>query len=604
MSIVTQTTDFKVKAGIIVAGTATVSSSTAQTGTLQVQGGAAIAKNLIVGSTSSFYGNVEFYSTVTTNLSVNGQIKSSNIATANTNAGGTGALTLKGGAYVGDNLIVMSTASSTSTGLDNALYVDGGAYIKSHLTAEGPALFKDSVVFGGTATYVLSSNTVYTDNILELHIPPGGVNNSWTFDDGKDVGIRIHYYNTTDTSAAFLFANDTKKFEFYQSGAEGTSTFSNGVYGGIKTGNLWLVDTTATINTYTGALVVEGGIGLGGDIYAGSSVNADSLTVRNLTDTRIVVAGQNGRLYDYASLTYNTSTNVIQGTITTASFANTATTANTANNLAGGSAGALAYQTGSGLTSFIALGTATYVLTSNGSEPYWAAIGGASSASTATNLAGGQAGQIPFQSASGKTAFSSTLTFNTATTILEINGGSTSSGHIAVSGNISSSGTVSTQNLNVLANTNSLNTNSGALTVAGGAGIAKDLWVGGTVNVGAVSTNSSVSLLNGNNLNLTSYTKTGISGNGLVNLDMYNDNDYRSSKYFIQVVDGNDIHVTEMSVFHDGVNAYKTEYGYHYNNGSLGTFNAIYTASNMIVTFLPISATNMTIKIVRWGITP
>jgi hypothetical protein len=605
MSIVTQTTDFKVKAGVIVAGTSTVSSSTGQTGTLQVNGGAAISKNLIVGTTSDFYGDSKLYSnfyvtgtSFLSDVTINGITTSTNTATATGFA--QGSLVLQGGAYVGDNLIVMSTASSTATGLNNALYVDGGFYAKTGLTSEGPALFKDTVVFNGTATYVFSTNTFYTDNILELHIPPGGIDDVWSIDDGKDIGIRIRYYDDSNKNAAFVFANDTKQFEFYKSGAEGTSTFTNGVYGGIKAGSLWLVDTTATSNTFTGALIVQGGAGIAGDIYVGESVSANSLTARNLTDTRLVIAGFGGQLYDYATLTFNTSTNIIQGRITTATnsvFANTAT------NLAGGTAGALVYQTDTGSTNFITLGTATYILTSNGAEPFWAPTGSAATASTATNIEGGQTGQIPFQSAPGQTTFSSTLTYKVDSGTLEVNGGSTASGHIAASGDISSSSTVFTNYLRVSNNTNSTGTATGAVTIVGGVGIGQNLHVGGDITVGVITTNSNVSLLNGNNLNLSSYTKTGISGSGLINLDTYSGSDYRSSKYFIQIVDGTDVHVTEMSVFHDGTDSYKTEYGYHYNNGSLGSFNAIYTASNVIVTFLPAAANNMTIKIVRWSIT-
>lgn len=564
MALVTDNTDFKVKSGIIMAGTATVTSSTGQTGTLQVLGGAAIAKNLMVGSSGTFY--------------------SSNTAT--TDDGGQGSLVVKGGAYINDNLIVMSTAFNTATGLSNAVYTEGGIYAKAHFTSEGPALFKDIVTFSGTATYVYSTNTVYTDNILELHTPETGPEGVWTFDDGKDIGIRIHYYGTTGSNAALVFANDTKKFEFYKSGAEGTSTFSSGIYGGIKAGSLLLEDTTATNSTNTGALIVAGGIGLAGGIYSGDGINAQTLAVRSLTDTRLVVAGLNGQLYDYADLTYNTSTNIIHGRITTSSQATTST------NLAGGSAGALVFQTSTGLTSFIAIATATYVLTSNGTEPYWAPTGSAFDATTATNLAGGLQGQIPFQSSPGITTFSSTLTFNASSRTLEVNGGSTSTGHISVSGNVYSSGTVFSETLRVSGQENSTSTTTGAATVVGGMGVGKDLRVGGTITVGPISAG------------LVSGEVTGITGTSVVNLDSYSGSEYRSARYFVQLTDGSDVHVTEISVFHDGVDVYKTEYGYHYNNSSLGNFSATYTSSNVTLTFQPVNATNMSAKLIRWSITP
>ena len=67
------------------------------------------------------------------------------------------------------------------------------------------------------------------------------------------------------------------------------------------------------------------------------------------------------------------------GTLTNCTFPtlnqNTTGTAATATNLAGGSAGTVPYQTGSGATAFTAVGTSTQVLTSNGSSaPSWTTI--------------------------------------------------------------------------------------------------------------------------------------------------------------------------------------------------------------------------------------
>ena len=97
----------------------------------------------------------------------------------------------------------------------------------------------------------------------------------------------------------------------------------------------------------------------------------------------------------------------------TAGSAGSATTATTATNLAAGAAGSLPYQTGSGATSFLGIGTSTYILTSSGTAPQWTDPSGitvgsatsATSATTATNLAGGAAASIPYQSAAGTTAF-------------------------------------------------------------------------------------------------------------------------------------------------------------------------------------------------------
>jgi hypothetical protein len=70
----------------------------------------------------------------------------------------------------------------------------------------------------------------------------------------------------------------------------------------------------------------------------------------------------------------------------------------------------LPYQSGAGATTFLGLGTTNYVLTAGASAPQYVAqstlsVGSATTAGTATNLAGGAAASIPYQSASGTTAF-------------------------------------------------------------------------------------------------------------------------------------------------------------------------------------------------------
>ena len=79
----------------------------------------------------------------------------------------------------------------------------------------------------------------------------------------------------------------------------------------------------------------------------------------------------------------------------------------TATNLAGGSTGGIAYQTGAGATSFLSLGTTNYVLTAGASAPQYVAQSTLSvgSATNATNISGGATGSIPYNTASSTTSF-------------------------------------------------------------------------------------------------------------------------------------------------------------------------------------------------------
>ena len=81
----------------------------------------------------------------------------------------------------------------------------------------------------------------------------------------------------------------------------------------------------------------------------------------------------------------------------------------TATNLAGGSAGASPYQTGSGATTFLSLGTSGHVLTAGASAPQYVAQN-TLAAGSASNITGGAANQVVFQSGASTTSFVSVPT--------------------------------------------------------------------------------------------------------------------------------------------------------------------------------------------------
>jgi hypothetical protein len=162
---------------------------------------------------------------------------------------------------------------------------------------------------------------------------------------------------------------------------------------------------------------------------------------------------------------------------------------------------------------------------------------------------------------------------------------------------------------NVLTITESQNSNAttnGAVRVSGGVGVVKDVFVGGAITAGATlaaTSSTVVPAIFSNNFLLSSYTSGIISGVTKVDLDSYSSTVYRSARYFVQIVDGSNVHISEISLFHDGVKAYINEYGIATNNGQLGAFDAELFLGNVIVNFTPVNATNMQIKMVRIGVT-
>jgi hypothetical protein len=454
------------------------------------------------------------------------------------------------------NSINITNATGSSTSTQGALKVSGGVGIGENLNVagqlrvSGPSTFSSPVTFNGTATFVFSTNTYYTDNIIELHTAPGGVETEWTFDDGKDIGLRFHYWNrnlVTGTNAALVLANDTQWLEWYNTGAEGVYAFTSATYGGFKTGSIALVNTTASNSTQSGALVVAGGVGIGGNLYVGGNafvsgsqvvtaatlgafgvsqiiagqaiavnpasgtgtVTISNLGVRSITtgsgiaintstgtviiqsiDTFQLVTSRGNttnQVIDITNTTLATSTSTgalqveggvgIGGNLWVGGGLNVKTastftggidgTITTASNIVGGATGSIVFQSAIGRTQFLGIGQVGYLLQSDGANPGYVStqtlqVGYAVRASTATNIAGGTAGQIAYQSSIGTTAFS---------------GGSATAGNILVSNGTSAPSFNNTLTLSSTIQASS--TLTGALQVRGGVGIGGNLYVGG-----------------------------------------------------------------------------------------------------------------------------
>ena len=163
-----------------------------------------------------------------------------------------------------------------------------------------------------------------------------------------------------------------------------------------------LVAAVVHVGTSNGILFIRPTFG---SVLGGTDGNVQFGTLNNLDVIQYNSTGQYWQNVAASSLSVSFAT--------TAGSAGSATTATTATNLAGGSAGALPYQSGAATTTFLNLGTATHILTAGASAPQWTnpstiTVGtatNATNATTATNLAGGAAASIPYQSASGTTTF-------------------------------------------------------------------------------------------------------------------------------------------------------------------------------------------------------
>ena len=343
------------------------------------------------------------------------------------------------------NTISITNLTGSSTSTAGALTVSGGVGIGENLnvggniTIAGAATFRSAVSFLGTATFVYSTNTYFTDNLLDLHTNPAGVGTRWVNDDGQDIGFRFNYFNrtlNTGTVSALYLDNTSQWLEWWNAGSGGTSPtdiwFTGTSYGSFRLGAIELKNTTNASSTTTGALVVTGGGGIGGNLYVGGTMFAGgaqvitAATLGSFGVSQIVAGAAIGvsptsgtgtvtitnlgvrSLSAGSGIQVSTSTgSVIVQSIDTLELVttrgNSATSIiNLLNNTqsTAPTTGALVVTGGAGFGRDVNVGGGVNVV---GVSTFTGAITGR--ITTASNILGGTAGALPYQFASGETQF-------------------------------------------------------------------------------------------------------------------------------------------------------------------------------------------------------
>ena len=422
----------------------TLASSTL-TGALKVLGGIG-ANNLFVSNAKIISANIDGNTVSTIPLDVQGAwIRIGDGTTAFTQTGGIGIKFHDQGtahwsvAMTGSNFVI----AITSTNGDQLL----------------PASRTDALLIDGSGNITGAANITASGDVA--------VN-------GGDLTTNQTIFNLIDATATTVnFARASTSLTIGAS-ATGFTTVRN---------KFTVTDTTNASSTITGALRVDGGVGIGGNLYVGGTINGTITNAGNATnvlvtatstastyypifvDSNNTAAAAYEAVYSDAGLSYNPSTdtltisgdldvnggditssattfNFLNATVTTASILGagtnitfgattgattirnattiTATTAasstvtgalqvrggagiggnlyvggtvygtvNSATNLAGGSAMAIHYQSAVDTSAFLAAGTAGFILQTNGTgaAPSWVAASGVSagSANTATN---------------------------------------------------------------------------------------------------------------------------------------------------------------------------------------------------------------------------
>ena len=180
--------------------------------------------------------------------------------------------------------------------------------------------------------------------------------------------------------AFFVTSGDTGAGETYVCNTSGTITFGTTAitFVQVSSSQVYSAGTGLTLTgtqfaLTTPVVLANGGTGLtsytAGDLPYFATGTAFNKLAIGATNRILTSSGTAPQWTDPASVSV--------GSATTAASATSATTATTSTNLAGGVASQIPYQTGAGTTSFIANGTAGQVLLSNGtSAPSWGGVSG------------------------------------------------------------------------------------------------------------------------------------------------------------------------------------------------------------------------------------
>lgn len=237
----------------------------------------------------------------------------------------------------------------------------------------------------------------------------------------------------------------------------------------------WTVTFDGSANVTAALTLASTGVTSG--TYRSVTVNAKGLVTGGTNPTTLAGYGITDALSSSNATSANTTNTIVSrdasgnfsaGTIT-ASLNGTATLAT---NLAGGTAGALPYQSAISTTAFIAAGTSGYVLTSTGTAtaPSWQA---APVATTAITQTAGNSSTLIATTAFVDRLRSSTLTSTTTTAALTDRGNTISlTAGITIPASVFASGDVFSV----------YNNSAAAVTLTSGAGLT--LWLVGTATTG------------------------------------------------------------------------------------------------------------------------
>jgi len=463
----------------------TTESTSTTTGAIRVAGGVGIVKDVYIGGTL----NVETDFNVTGNTINTGTV-TINDATASTNST-TGALVVAGGLGLGGALfsagvvnITNATAStSTTTG---ALIVTGGLGLAGDFFTSG--LVRQTNTTQATSSTTGALTTAGGAGIAKDLFVGGNTDITGTLTVGGTIGSGgpVTFSNTTESTSP----------------TTGAVIVSGGL-GVMK--SLFVGSTNQSTSSATGGLVLSGGLGIAKDIFAGGNMTLEGTNpLFTFNNTGLAVPAFTTRSAGTKVLLYSalspTASDFAIGMDTNKFWSSVPT--NTGSHSFSWYGGTVEALTLDGLGNMVLNGTTEATSTNTGS---FQMLGGAGIAKN-VHIGGGLnvtgtsilTGTVTAQANANVVGVLNVTNVTNSTT--SANGAIVTAGGLGVGmdtnigGNVTAvngtlSGTLDVTGVaTVLNTTESTATSNGALVVNGGAGIAKNLYVGGNFNVAGTAT--------------------------------------------------------------------------------------------------------------------
>ena len=350
---------------------------------------------------------------------------------------------------MGEN-VPFNSPSMTTGNLTVTSIFDASTIIASNVTVTS------NLTVQGTQFIANTTDVSFVDSAIELHTLPNLA--PLTSDDGRDIGLKLHYYKTQDEHAFLGWRNSTGYLEWLDSGREGVgNVFTGNTYGTIKTGGLILANTTTSTSATTGVLQVAGGVGIAGNLYV-NSIGDVSANVGAIIAFVDVLDANIGSFQIYANANLSTQTENISNITSTANTNTAAYISTYTGNISAGNVSVVS-------NAFVdRLFTNTGLYWYGNGATFSSSPGGASGQIQYNNAGSFDGSQLLFYAGSGNLVATAT----TVSTSIDT-GGLVLKGGLGVNGNIFAGGLNGTLYGSLFIGTTDINYNrsSGSQTLAG-----------------------------------------------------------------------------------------------------------------------------------------